>query len=179
MGAADACATQGTKGETPVVASRDITIDVWNNRYYHPENALKAGYTIASIPDKIVYLVPFGGYYNDYFDCKKMYEWWEPRINWRYTVPDKYMDQLAGGKFALWNDLCGKKKDGTPYTEADNWDRIHPAIQTFAQKMWCGNRPDQPWEHFATIGDSLNELEGVKSRHKAKLMQSRECVKGD
>ena len=157
------------KGETPVIAGRDITIDIWNNRYYHPESALKAGYTIVSIPDKIVYIVPFGGYYNDYFDCKKMYEWWEPRINWRYTVPDKYLLQLAGGKFALWNDLCGEKKDGTPYTEADNWDRIHPAIQTFAQKMWCGNRPDQPWKHFAAIGDSLNEPESVKSRHKAKL----------
>lgn len=165
------------KGQTPVIASRDIMIDVWNNRYYHPENALKAGYTIVSIPDKIVYLVPFGGYYNDYFDCKKMYEWWEPRINWRYTVPDKYMDQLAGGKFALWNDLCGKKKDGTPYTEADNWDRIHPALQTFAQKMWCGNRPDQPWKHFAATADALSEPAGVKSRHTVRLLHTFEVSK--
>ena len=166
-------------GKTPVLAGRDITIDIWNNRYYHPEAALKAGYTIVSIPDKIVYLVPFGGYYNDYFDCKKMYETWEPKVNWRYVIPEKYMSQLAGGKFALWNDLCGKKKDGTPYTEADNWDRIHPAIQTFAQKMWCGARADQPWKHFAALADSLSEPEGVKSAHKAKLARNTELQMGE
>lgn len=156
-------------GKTPVIASRDITMDIWNNRYYHPEVALKAGYTVVSIPDKIVYLVPFGGYYNDYFDCRKIYETWDPTVQWRYKIPEKYFSQLAGGKFALWNDLCGKKKDGTPYTEADNWDRIHPALQTFSQKMWCGGEGNPPWERFSAIADSLNEPAGVKSTHLRKL----------
>ena len=159
------------KGKTPVVAEFDITMDIWNNRYYHPESALTAGYSIVTIPDKIVYLVPFAGYYNDYFDCRKIYETWDPRVNWHYTVPNKYLNWLAGGKFALWNDLCGKKKDGTPYTEADNWDRIHPALQTFSQKMWCGSRPDVPWEKFAPIADRMEEPKGVKSTHKAKLVK--------
>ena len=156
-------------GKTPVIASRDITMDIWNNRYYHPEAALKAGYTVVSIPDKIVYLVPFGGYYNDYFNCRKIYETWDPTVQWRYKIPEKYFSQLAGGKFALWNDLCGKKKDGTPYTEADNWDRIHPALQTFSQKMWCGGEGNPPWERFSAIADSLNEPAGVKSTHVRKL----------
>ncbi|MBR3923061.1 MAG: family 20 glycosylhydrolase, partial [Kiritimatiellae bacterium] len=156
-------------GKTPVIASRDITMDIWNNRYYHPEAALKDGYTVVTIPDKIVYLVPFGGYYNDYFNCKKIYETWDPTVQWRYKIPQKYFPQLAGGKFALWNDLCGKKKDGTPYAEADNWDRIHPALQMFSQKMWRGGEGNPTWEDFARIADSLNEPKGVKSTHKAKM----------
>ncbi len=156
-------------GKTPVVANRDITMDIWHNPYYQPEAALKAGYTIVSIPDGLVYLVPFAGYYYDYLDCKKLYETWEPRNVAKYTVPDEYMPQLAGGKFALWNDRLGKKKDGSPYTEADNWDRIHPALQTLSQKMWTGAKDGQKWEDFAKLADGMAEPIGVKSRHKAKL----------
>ena len=59
--------------------------------------------------------------------------------------------------------------DGSPYTEADNWDRIHPALQTLSQKMWSGARPDQPWADFAALADGISEPEGVKSTHVKKL----------
>ena len=157
-------------GKTPVVANRDITMDIWHNPYYQPEAALKAGYSIVSVPDGLVYLVPFAGYYYDYLDLKRLYETWEPRNVANYTVPDEFLPQLAGGKFALWNDKLGKKKDGSPYTEADNWDRIHPALQTLSQKMWTGAKDGQPWEKFAAIADGMDEPRGVKSTHRTKLV---------
>ena len=151
------------KGETPVIADTDITMDIWHNPYYQPAEALEAGYSIVSIPDGLVYLVPFAGYYYDYLNCKGLYNNWEPRNIGNYTVPEDKLGQLAGGKFALWNDALGKKKDGTPYTEADNWDRIYPALQTLGQKCWTGARADQPWEDFSKLADSLKEPSCVKN----------------
>ena len=53
--------------------------------------------------------------------------------------------------------------------EADNWDRIHPALQTFAQKMWRGGEGNPPWEEFAALADSLSEPADVKLTYKSKL----------
>ncbi|MBR3776357.1 MAG: family 20 glycosylhydrolase [Kiritimatiellae bacterium] len=152
-------------GKTPVRAHRDITIDIWHNPYYQPKDAIDAGYTVVSIPDGLVYLVPFAGYYYDYLNCRYLYEHWEPRNIGNYTVPDDKLDQLAGGKFALWNDALGRKvkvAGKPPYTEADNWDRIYPALQTLGQKFWSGARADQPWDKFAPLANSKPEPKGVK-----------------
>lgn len=151
------------KGKTPVIADRDITIDIWHNPYFQPAEAIEAGYTVVSVPDGLVYLVPFAGYYYDYLNCRHLYNNWEPKHIGRYTVPDDKLDRLAGGKFALWNDSLGKKKDGTPYTEADNWDRIYPALQTLGQKFWSGKRGDQDWPAFARLANALGEPAGVRN----------------
>jgi hexosaminidase len=156
-------------GQTPVRAGKDVMMDIWYNPYYQPAEALDAGYTIVSVPDGLVYIVPYAGYYYDYLNCKYLYESWEPRRVGNYTVPDGYMDKLAGGKFALWNDCLGKKKNGERYVESDNWDRIYPALQTLSQKMWTGVRTDQTWEQFAALADGKREPEGVKSSHKTTL----------
>ena len=157
------------KGETPVVADKDITMDIWHNPYYQPAEAIKAGYTVVAVPDGLTYLVPFAGYYYDYLNCKHLYNTWEPRQIGNYTVPEDKLDQLAGGKFALWNDRLGKKKDGTPYTEADNWDRIYQALQTLGQKFWSGARADQDWAAFSTLANGMDEPAGVKNARTFRL----------
>lgn len=151
------------KGTTPVIADKDITIDIWHNPYYQPSEALEAGYTIVAVPDGLTYLVPFAGYYYDYLNCRYLYDNWEPDNVAGYKVPAERRDQLAGGKFALWNDALGRKKDGTPYAEADNWDRIYPGLQTLGQKFWSGKRADQDWPAFATLANGLSEPAGVKN----------------
>lgn len=157
------------KGTTPVIADKDITMDIWHNPYYQPDEAIEAGYSVVSVPDGLVYLVPFAGYYYDFLNCKHLYNNWEPRQIGNYTVPEDKLDQLAGGKFALWNDALGKKKDGTPYTEADNWNRIHPALQTLGQKFWSGKRADQDWKAFTDVANRLNEPDGVTFRTQRRL----------
>ena len=163
------------QGKTPVRASKDITLDIWYNPYYQPEEALKAGYTVVSVPDGLVYLVPFAGYYYDFLNCRGLYENWDPRKIGNYTVPDEYMDQLAGGKFALWNDALGKKKDGSPYTPEDNLQRIFPAVQTLSQKFWTGAREDEKWEAFRAIADRLpGVIVGDEWQNNQKLSQGKE-----
>ena len=144
-------------------------MDIWHNPYYQPAEAIKAGYTVVAVPDGLTYLVPFAGYYYDYLNCKYLYNTWEPRQIGNYTVPEDKLDQLAGGKFALWNDRLGKKKDGTPYTEADNWDRIYPALQTLGQKFWSGARADQDWAAFSTLANGMDEPAGVKNARTFRL----------
>lgn len=161
------------KGETPVRANRDITMDIWHNPYYQPAEAIEAGYSIVSVPDGLVYLVPFAGYYYDYLNCQHLYNSWEPRLVGNYIVPADKLHLLAGGKFALWNDMLGKKKDGTPYTEADNWDRIYPALQTLSQKFWSGARPDQPWSVFSRLANSIGEPAGVKNARSFRFGQKK------
>ncbi len=151
-------------GKPPVKAGRDVTMDIWYNPYYQPAEALAAGYAIVSVPDCLVYIVPYAGYYYDYLNGKNLYESWEPRIIGNYTVPDAHMDKLAGGKFALWNDCLGKKKNGARYTESDNWSRIYPALQTLSQKMWTGTRTDQTWEQFSALANAMREPSGVKRK---------------
>ena len=150
------------KGAMPVLADRDITMDIWYNPYYQPEEALKAGYSIVSVPDGLTYIVPFAGYYYDFLNCRGLYENWEPRRVGNYVVPDEYLPQLEGGKFALWNDMLGKKKDGTAYTEDDNWKRLFPPMQTLGQKFWTGARADEDWNTFKAIADRLGTPEGVR-----------------
>lgn len=157
------------KGTTPVLADKDVTMDIWHNPYYQPAEALEAGYSIVSVPDGLVYLVPFAGYYYDYLDCRSLFNNWEPNRIGGYTVPEDRLDQLAGGKFALWNDMLGRKKDGSPYSEADNWDRIYPAMQTLSQKFWTGKAGGQDWEAFAKLADSLGEPKGVKNSRTHRL----------
>ena len=159
------------KGTTPVLADADITIDIWHNPYYQPQEALEAGYSVVAVPDGLTYLVPFAGYYYDYLNCKHLYNNWEPRQIGKYTVPDDRLGQLAGGKFALWNDMLGKRKDGTPYAESDNWDRIHPALQTLGQKFWTGACAEQDWAAFSKLADSMSEPAGVKNARKVKLVK--------
>lgn len=138
------------KGVTPVRASKDITMDIWHNPYYQPKEALEAGYSIVSIPDGLVYLVPMAGYYYDFLNVDWLYQTWEPRWVGNYYVPDEQLDQVAGGKFALWNDMLGRG-----YNIEDNWIRITPAVQVLGQKFWSGNRPDESLKDFLEIKLSM------------------------
>lgn len=138
------------KGSTPVRASSDITMDIWHNPYYQPAEALEAGYSIVSIPDGFVYLVPFAGYYYDFLNDRWLYESWEPRWVGNYYVPDEKLHLLAGGKFALWNDMLGRG-----YNIEDNWIRITPAVKVLSQKFWSGRRADMPWNVFSPISSAM------------------------
>ena len=134
------------KGQTPVKASKDIIVDIWHNPYYQPKEALEAGYSLISVPDGLVYLVPKAGYYYDYLNLKHLYNNWEPNeFGQGFKIPADH-PQLMGGKFAIWHDLCDKSCD-----EAGSWDRVFPAIQTLGQKFWTGKVEEQGWDDFQKL----------------------------
>jgi len=140
------------KGTTPVRASRNIIVDIWHNPYYQPQEALDAGYSLISVPDGLVYLVPKAGYYYDYLNCQHLFNHWEPNeFGQGFRIPSDH-PQLMGGKFAIWHDLCDKSCD-----EAGTWSRIYPPIQTLGQKFWSGKVEGQSWDSFKQLADRTDE----------------------
>jgi len=140
------------KGSTPVKASRDIIVDIWHNPYYQPQEALEAGYSLISVPDGLVYIVPKAGYYYDYLNLKHLYDNWEPNeFGQGFKIAADH-PQLMGGKFAIWHDLCDKSCD-----EAGSWDRIFPAIQTLGQKFWSGKVEGENWNDFGKLAKQIGE----------------------
>ncbi|MCQ2389122.1 MAG: family 20 glycosylhydrolase [Kiritimatiellae bacterium] len=148
-------------GKTPVLADRDVVMDIWHNPYYDPVHALDAGYSIVAIPDFNLYVVPAAGYYFDYLDTKSIFETWEPCVIAGRTV-DANHPRLLGGKFAIWNDLTGNG-----ISEDDVIDRFLHAVPAIAEKTWTGALPGLDWKTFAAIAARTGEAPGVNLQDRA------------
>ena len=136
------------RGETPVIADRDIYMDIWSNHFYQPEDAIAAGYSIVSIPDGWVYIVPKAGYYYDYLNLPFLFNNWEPNVIGDKVLPED-CEQIVGGKYALWNDLLDAA------TLEDVEKRISYAMPVMAQKLWSGKVREQTFEEFELLSYRL------------------------
>ena len=151
------------KGKTPVTADAGIAMDIWNNGWYGPNAALKAGYSIVAVPDFNLYIVPGTGYYWDYLDLRWVFNTWEPN-QMAYETVDAGDPRLLGGKFAVWNDLIGNG-----ISEDDVHDRMFPAIQVIAQQTWSGLVPGQTYGAFAELAAMIGEAPGVNLADKVEV----------
>lgn len=138
------------QGHTPVVADKDITLDIWHNPYHQPMQAIGEGYSIVSVPDGYVYIVPKAGYYYDFLNIKFLFDKWEPNVVGNAIIPEDH-PQLLGGKFALWNDML----DAVSVEEIEA--RISHAIPVMAQKMWSGKVRGQTFDDFQRLSEKLRK----------------------
>lgn len=150
-------------GATPVM-SDGVTLDIWHNGYHRPEQALAEGFNLICIPDNLLYIVPKAGYYYDFLNCRRLYEKWEPSQFEDVYVPPS-SPQLAGGKFALWNDI-----HDNGITDRELFDRLYPAYQTLSQKMWSGFVAGESWSSFQRIAANTREAPGVEVIHRGKRL---------
>ena len=141
------------KGKTPILVE-DVLMSVWYNGYSDPREAIDMGYQVMSIPDGLTYIVPAAGYYYNYLNIPYLYKSWEPKTIGNKTFADGH-SSVEGGAFAVWNDHVGNG-----ISEKDVHDRVFPAIQVMAQKMWRGESA-APFESFAKIAKVLPEAPGV------------------
>lgn len=142
-------------GKTPV-KSENVLMDVWYNGYAEPREMVRQGYRIVSVPDRYIYIVPAAGYYYDYLNTRYLWEQWTPADvgGERFEERDPV---LEGGMFAVWNDHVGNG-----ITTADVHDRLFPAAQTLATKMWTGAvAAETPFERFDSLRLGLSEAPGV------------------
>ncbi|MBR3884106.1 MAG: family 20 glycosylhydrolase [Bacteroidaceae bacterium] len=141
-------------GETPV-KSENVILTAWHNPYAQPDEMMKQGYDLISIPDGWLYIVPAAGYYYDYLNCHHLYHNWTPA-----QIGDKKFDechpQILGGMFAVWNDHAGNG-----ISTKDIHYRVFPAMQTMAVKMWTGASPKTPYEEFDKARLNLSDAPGV------------------
>lgn len=142
------------QGTTPV-KSEDVLMYIWNNEYSEPDDMLKLGYDIISIPDLQVYIVPNAGYYKNYLDHENLYNTWTPNdINGKiYDYENTH--QIKGGMFALWNDHVG---NGVSIKDIHH--RVLPAMHTLSVKMWTGKYTSLSYEEFEANRQLISEAPG-------------------
>ncbi len=142
------------KGTTPVKV-KDVLMYCWSNDYSQPEEMMRLGYHIVSIPDRYVYIVPKAGYYYDYLNTQWLYTHWTPALVNGIQFPER-TKLIEGGAFAVWNDIAGNG-----ISDKDVHYRVMPAMQTLATKMWTGANPSFSYNDFSIRRLSLSEAPGV------------------
>lgn len=142
------------RGDTPV-KSENVIMSAWYNGYANPEDMVKQGYKLISIPDWYLYIVPNARYYYDYLDTKYLYESWTPVHVGKVVFEEKHPSVL-GGMFAVWNDHAGNG-----ISTKDIHNRTFPAVQTLAVKMWTGKNTTIPYHVFDVKRKDFSEAPGV------------------
>lgn len=142
------------KGKTPV-KSDNVVMSVWYNGYSDPIEMIKQGYQIISVPDRYLYISPMSGNYYDYLNTEFLYKLWTPANIGTVYVGEKH-PSLLGGMFAVWNPHIVNG-----ISTKDVHDRVFPAMQTLAVKMWTGKKVQVPYEVFNLKRLKLSEAPGV------------------
>ncbi|MBX5458842.1 MAG: family 20 glycosylhydrolase [Thermogemmatispora sp.] len=140
-----------------VAISRNIVLDIWNNRWANPVQMVREGFQVINMNDNLLYIVPRAGYYHDYLDTKTLYTRWQPfifdlsnpRLNLAPNDP-----HLLGAMFALWNDKLNVVSD------AQIDDRIEPAVRVLSQKLWSGVTP-LSYGQFEQLALQLSTVPGA------------------
>lgn len=149
------------KGKTPV-KSENVTMNLWYNGFAEPADMFALGYSGISTPDQWLYIVPKAGYYFDYLDLSNVYKKWAPNVIGNKVFSENN-PQIKGGAFAVWNDHVGNG-----ISQNDVTDRVFPAMQVLAQKMWVGNKADSliAFEKFHSLSNKIGEGPGLNLRGK-------------
>lgn len=147
------------KGSTPVTV-KGVTMNTWYNGYANPIDMKKLGYNQISTPDGWLYIVPAAGYYYDYLNLENLYNKWTPSMigNVKFQPGDP---TIVGGSFAEWNDIVGNG-----ISEQDVTDRVFPAVQVLAQKMWGGADTSMTYAVFAQHSKNVGEGPSLNMRGK-------------
>ena len=146
-------------GKTPV-KSENVIMNAWYNGYADPAEMIRQGYKLISIPDGWLYIVPAAGYYYDYLNTERLYREWTPARIGKAVFEEKH-PSILGGMFAVWNDHAGNG-----ISTKDIHDRVFPAVQTLAVKMWTGAHPTLSFETFDQERRLLSEAPGVNQSGK-------------
>lgn len=145
------------QGKTPVRV-KDVTLNMWYNGYADPHEMKKLGYKQISTPDGLLYIVPNAGYYYDYLNTDELFNKWTPRKIGN-VVFEKGDPIVRGGSFAVWNDIAGNG-----ISDKDVHNRVFPAMQTLAQKMWTAEDSNPSLFDFNTQRQYISEAPGLNMR---------------
>lgn len=157
------------QGQTPVSA-KGVTMNAWYNGYAEPKEMVRLGYDQISTPDGWLYIVPAAGYYYDFLNVKRLYQSWEPNQIGNVVFPMGH-PKIRGGMFAVWNDHVGNG-----ITMKDVHQRVFPALQVLAEKMWTGKTTLANWDDFAKNSTKIGEGPGLNMRAMVKSITTDSLV---
>ena len=107
-------------------------INLWNWGYANMDKMYEMGFDLIDCNDGHFYIVPNAGYYYDYLNDDICYNNALNSIG-EVTIPAGD-PQIAGGAFAVWNDMCDMLENGM--SEYDVYDRVSNSMGLFAANGW-------------------------------------------
>lgn len=141
-------------GKTPV-SPKGAIMGMWSDYMAKAADMKAEGWNMICMPDVWVYTVPLADYYHDILPNENIYNNWTPAKFGDITLTEQD-PQIAGGMFALWNDLYGNG-----VTVHDAHIRILPVLLAMAVKCWTGQLTSVPYSTFESKRQELAEAPGV------------------
>ena len=107
-------------------------MNLWSTGWAKMDEMYNLGFDLINCVDSKYYIVPNAGYYFDYLNDNTVYN---SAVNsyGNVTIPAGD-EQMIGGAFAVWNDMCGKRENGI--SEYDVYDRITNSAGLYAAATW-------------------------------------------
>lgn len=136
-------------------------IDLWNAGWAHMDKMYEDGFDLIDCNDGDFYIVPNAGYYYDYLGDGNCYNNNLAGVG-KFTLPAGD-PQVAGGAFAVWNDMCYKSENGM--SEYDIYKRIQNSMGLFAANGWGkgGLTVEQAKQRSNSLGDDPTTNFGYKA----------------
>ena len=136
-------------------------MNLWSTGWSKMDEMYKLGFDLINCVDSKYYIVPNAGYYYDYLNDNTVYN---SAVNsyGNVTIPAGD-EQMIGGAFAVWNDMCGKKENGI--SEYDVYDRITNSAGLYAAATWGKGSADVSGAKATAkkLGDAPNTNFGYKT----------------
>lgn len=136
-------------------------INLWNFDYANIDKMYEDGFELIDCNDGDFYIVPNAGYYYDYLSYEHCYN--DPLNAVNGIAIPAGDPQVAGGAFAVWNDMCYVSENGM--SEYDIYDRIDGALGAFAANCWGKGALSAADSQalYAKIGDAPNTNFGYEA----------------
>lgn len=142
-------------------AGQHRQMNLWSRDWAKMDEMYKLGFDLINCIDSKYYIVPNAGYYFDYLDDNTIYNSAINNYN-NVTIPAGD-EQMIGGAFAVWNDMCGKRENGI--SEYDVYDRITNSAGLYAAATWGKGSADVSTAKATAkkLGDAPNTNFGYKT----------------
>lgn len=142
-------------------AGQHRQMNLWSRDWAKMDEMYKLGFDLINCIDSKYYIVPNAGYYADYLDDNTIYNSAINNYN-NVTIPAGD-EQMIGGAFAVWNDMCGKRENGI--SEHDVYDRITNSAGLYAAATWGKGAADVSTAKAMAkrLGDAPNTNFGYKT----------------
>lgn len=142
-------------------AGQHRQMNLWSVGWAKMDEMYNLGFDLINCVDSKYYIVPNAGYYYDYLNDNTVYN---SAVNsyGNVTIPAGD-EQMIGGAFAVWNDMCGKKENGI--SEYDVYDRITNSAGLYAAATWGKGAADVSAAKATAkkLGDAPNTNFGYKT----------------
>lgn len=144
----------GFFGGGAVTADKGIEVEYWTGKEIGarpPVEYLAEGRRVVNLNDEFLYYVLGEPNQFTYPTGRRIYEQWTPMVlRGTEPVPEKYSDQILGGRFAVWCDLANSQ------TQDQVAAGIRRPLQATAQKLWDPRQPSRSWQSFESLAQKLS-----------------------